>query len=86
MRTRQNRGLLIGYAFVEKKTGEAWAFKWVVTAKYGHSLLSERREQAIQAILLSFNHCHFLLQLRNFDTSIKKEQEAVKSLKQLQER
>ena len=54
--------------------------------KYAHSPLSERREQAIQAILLSFNHCHFLLQLRNFDTSIKKEQEAVKSLKQLQER
>ena len=32
-----------------------------MTAKYGHSPLSERREQAIQAILLSLNHDHFLL-------------------------
>ena len=48
------------------------------------------------ATVLSFNReLHFsnlfhsiilLLQLRNFDTSIKKDQEAVKSLKHLQER
>ena len=51
----KNRGSVLNRLCICQKK----KVKWGVTAKYAHSPLSELREQAIQAILLSFNHCHF---------------------------